>query len=67
MIIVRLIRADKVNSAILELISANMSTEYVHPPAFDLLASYEKSNYTTPILFLLSAGADPMIELRKLA
>ncbi|CAD7935566.1 unnamed protein product [Amoebophrya sp. A120] len=40
---------------------------FIESPPFDLLGSFEESNAGTPIIFVLSAGADPTGYLLKLA
>jgi len=40
---------------------------YTESPPFDLAGSYAESSNTTPIIFVLSAGADPTNYLLKLA
>lgn len=40
---------------------------YIIPPPFDMEKSYLESTKKTPIIIVLSAGADPMAELQKLA
>jgi dynein heavy chain len=45
----------------------HMGQSYVAPPPFDLLDSYNDSNCCSPLIFILSSGADPMAGLLKFA
>lgn len=60
LIILRAIRPDKLSSAIREFVLAEMGPSYVTPPQFDISKSYEDANCLTPLIFILSPGADPM-------
>lgn len=44
-----------------------LESKYVEPPLFDLAASFESSNCVTPLIFLLTPGADPTSMLIKYA
>jgi dynein heavy chain len=44
-----------------------LGKNYITSPAFDLQKCYDDSSNITPIIFILSPGADPMSELKKLA
>lgn len=44
-----------------------MSEVYVDPPPFNLQASFDDSDPKTPLIFLLSAGSDPMVNLYAFA
>jgi len=43
-----------------------LGEEYVKPPPFDLSDIHEDSTNKTPIIIVLSAGADPLTEIEKL-
>jgi len=67
MIVLRAVRADCVVPEIQSFVSNNLGQKFIEPPPFDLEASYNDSTCATPLIFVLSPGADPMSELLKLA
>lgn len=44
-----------------------MGSKYIEPPPFDLMACYKDSSCSTPLIFVLTPGADPMTELLRVA
>lgn len=42
-----------------------MGQKYIEPPSFDLADSFKDSNCCSPLIFILSAGTDPMSSLIK--
>ena len=67
LLFLRCIRPDKVMMAIQAFVVEHMGARFIEPPPFDLSATYRESDATTPLIFVLSAGADPMLDLLKLA
>jgi len=67
LIILRILRIDKVVQGIQNSISDDMGREFVEPPAFTLESIFQESKNNTPIIFILSPGSDPLTELFKLA
>lgn len=67
MIVLKSIRADKITAAIQNFITEKMGKEFIEPPTFDLLACYSDSSNVSPLIFVLSAGTDPVADFKKLA
>nr|XP_014091747.2 dynein heavy chain 12, axonemal isoform X1 [Bactrocera oleae] len=59
-LVLKALRPDKVFIAIRNFIAAEMGTQFVTPPEFDIGMSYKESNALTPLIFILSPGADPL-------
>ncbi|CAB0007617.1 unnamed protein product [Nesidiocoris tenuis] len=67
LIILRCLRPDKLVPAVVQYITNIMTKTFVEPPSFNLAEAYDDSTCTTPLIFILSAGADPMVSLMKFA
>merc|ERR1719271_2186024 len=48
-------------------VAENLGKQYIEPPPFDLEGCFEDSSVVAPMVFVLSAGQDPMTELLKFA
>lgn len=44
-----------------------MDERYITPPAFNLLEAFDDSTCLTPLIFILSSGADPRDPIEDLA
>lgn len=44
-----------------------LESKFIEPPPFDLTASFENSNCASPLVFILTPGADPTSMLLKFA
>jgi dynein heavy chain, axonemal len=66
-LVLRCLRPDKVIVAIQAFVTGHMGTRFVEPTPLDLATCFKESDPTTPLIFVLSAGADPMADLLKLS
>ncbi|KAG5499789.1 hypothetical protein GH5_03924 [Leishmania sp. Ghana 2012 LV757] len=67
LIVMRCFRVDKVAPAIQHFIEHYMGNRYIVVPQFDLMDAYKDSNCLTPLIFINSAGSDPMSDLLRFA
>ena len=67
MCILRCLRPDSVVPATQQFISEELGTNFIEPPPFDIKACYNDSKCFTPLIFVLTPGADPMTQLMNLA
>lgn len=65
--IVRAIRPDRLVPAIQDFVAGEMGERYAYAPLFDIEACYGDSSPTTPLVFVLSPGSDPMTALLQFA
>jgi dynein heavy chain len=64
-LILRVLRPDKVVNIIQKLIKTEkeLGPMFIKPPTFDMKKTFSDSKYNTPIIIVLSPGADPMGEM----
>ena len=67
LLVMRCVRPDKLVGAVHKYVMSAMGQRYVEPPPFDLEACFADSTCTTPLIFVLSPGSDPMAALMKFA
>lgn len=66
LLLCKIFRNDRCINAIKNFIIDKMSDVYVKSPPIDYEKIYRQSNEKTPIIFILSPGADPQNEVQKL-
>ena len=67
LIVLRLFRPDKLLLGIQNYVDKTLGRKFIEPPPFDLKSCYDDSEASTPLLFVLSPGSDPMSSLLKFA
>jgi dynein heavy chain len=67
LLLLSILKEEKMMSAIKQYVAYDLGQEFIESPPFDLKGAFEDSNCTTPIIFVLSPGADPISDLIKLA
>ena len=67
LLLLRCFRVDRVYRAITNFVTGRMGEQYVTPPVISFDNVYDQSTPQSPIVFILSPGADPAGDLGKLA
>merc|ERR1711871_241004 len=67
MCILRCFRPDAVVPAVQQFVSGEVGARFIEPPPFDIKGCYNDSKCFTPLIFVLTPGADPMTQLMNLA
>ena len=66
MLVYRCLRIDRITVAVTRYVISSMGERFVQPPVLDYEQIYKQSNAMTPIVFVLSPGADPAFDVFKL-
>ncbi|XP_021268215.1 dynein heavy chain 10, axonemal isoform X2 [Numida meleagris] len=67
LLLLRCFRVDRVYRAVTDYVTLTMSEKYVQPPVISFEAIFEQSSPSSPVVFILSPGCDPISDLMKLA
>jgi len=65
--VTRCLRPDVVVPSVQQYIGNEMGTKFIEPPPLNMKECFDDSKCFTPLIFVLTPGADPMTELIKLA
>ena len=67
MIVLKAIRPDKITLAVQKFVIEHIGESFVTPPVFNLATSFKDSSITTPLVFILSPGSDPVAGFERFA
>ncbi|KAJ3215607.1 Dynein heavy chain 6, axonemal [Dinochytrium kinnereticum] len=67
LILVKVMREEKLVASILEFVRRNLGQEYIDIPPLDLSKVYKDTSNKAPMIFILSSGSDPISALLKFA
>lgn len=67
LVVLRCIRLDKLIPGIMDYVNAELGRSYTEPQPFAIEPTFADSTPTTPIIFVLSPGSDPMNALLTFA
>lgn len=65
--VLKVLRPGKLVYGVKRFVKAELGPVYIESPPFDLEGTLKDSTNITPIIFVLSAGADPIAYLNALA
>jgi len=64
---IRTLRPDRLSTCVLNFVTQEMGQKFVEPPTFDIAVSYEDATKMSPLIFVLSAGSDPVADMLAFA
>jgi dynein heavy chain len=63
LLVLRCLRPDKMTNSLQSYVSHQLGAEFIEAPQFSLASSFKDSSPITPLIFILSKGADPASKL----
>ena len=66
LIVLRMLRPDKVVPRVSQFVTAKLGERFTDPPPFDLAACHADSHCCAALIFVLSPGSDPMNQVRAI-
>eukprot|EP00933_Yihiella_yeosuensis_P043885 TRINITY_DN38909_c0_g1_i1.p1 TRINITY_DN38909_c0_g1~~TRINITY_DN38909_c0_g1_i1.p1 ORF type:complete len:1392 (-),score=349.09 TRINITY_DN38909_c0_g1_i1:292-4071(-) len=67
LLVIKSLRENFLQLVVRNFVACDLGEDYTVSPPFDLVGCFKDSQKTTPLIFVLSAGADPTDSLVKLA
>jgi dynein heavy chain len=65
--LIKVMREEKMVAGCKDFVKSELGEKFIESPPFDLLAAFNDSQSVSPIIFVLSPGADPIAYLINLA
>lgn len=65
--LLRVVRPDRIGSALTQFVIDNLGLEYIEQPPFDMGQTYDESTASSPFFFVLFPGTDPTPVVESLA
>merc|ERR1711871_955925 len=65
--VMRCFRPDRVYNSVKLFVISELGEKFVQPPVLDYSRIYSQTTNTTPMVFILSPGADPQSDIQKFA
>ena len=67
LMVLRVLRPDKVVPGIMNFVKISIGQKFIIAPSFNLADVYKDSVSTSPLIFVLSPGSDPLANLMRFA
>lgn len=67
LILIKALREECLASSIIEFVKYHLGVEFIDFPPLDLFRALKDTKSSVPLMFILSAGSDPVLSLQKLA
>ncbi|NXN51379.1 DYH1 protein, partial [Rynchops niger] len=67
LLVLRCLRGDKITNAMQDFVALKLDQRFIEPQTTDLSVIFRESTATTPLVFVLSPGTDPAVDLYKFA
>lgn len=67
MIVLKAVRPDKISLAVQNYVVMKIGQKFIEPPTFNIAKSYKDSSVTIPLIFILTAGSDPVADFQRFA
>uniref|UniRef100_A0A8C6R3K0 Dynein, axonemal, heavy chain 6 n=1 Tax=Nannospalax galili TaxID=1026970 RepID=A0A8C6R3K0_NANGA len=67
LILIKCCKEEKVVFALTDFVIENLGKQFIETPPVDLATLYQDMSYSTPLVFILSTGSDPMGAFQRFA